>query len=245
MAERDDFYVGYLPAPRAHRRLLRIAIPGLLWLGAILSVIVVWQMRDPGGAVWEDARARTWEGAIRLIPYPALEVVEDGATTTYLLVEMGKFGAERAGAFENKRVRIDGYLLRRDGRRIIELDPADTAITALGDAPGAAAPRELGAVTIRGEIVDTKCFLGAMKPGDGKAHKACAELCVAGGIPPTLISIAPDGSRRYHLLIGPDGGPAGELVAGLLADPVEVRGMEMDRAGLRLLRLDGPGAIRR
>ena len=240
-----DLYVGYLPAPKSHKRLLRIVIPALLWFGAILSVIIVWQLRDPGDAVWEDARAQTWEGAIRLIPYPALEVREDGTTTTYLLVEVGKRGAERAGAFEGQRARVEGYLLRRDGRRIIELDPAESAIAALGAAAPAPPPLELGEVALRGEIVDTKCFLGAMKPGDGKAHKACAELCVAGGIPPSLISIGSDGARRYHLLVGPDGAPANDLVAGRLADAVEVRGVEIERAGVRLLRIEAAGAIRR
>jgi hypothetical protein len=244
---RDDFYVGYLPAPPSHRRLLRIVIPALLWLGAILSVLIVWQMRNPGDAVWEDARVQTWEGAIRLIPYPALEAPDagaDGGATTYLLVEMGKLGADRARAFEGQRARVEGYELRRDGRRIIELDPAESAITSLGTAPPPAPARDLGPITLRGEIVDTKCFLGAMKPGDGKAHKACAELCVAGGIPPTLVSIGTDGARQYHLLVGPDGGPANAVVAGRLAEPIEVRGTELQRSGLRMLRVDGAGALR-
>ena len=38
-------------------------------------------------------------------------------------------------------------------------------------------------VTLKGEIIDPKCYLGAMKPGGGKTHKACAMRCIAGGIP--------------------------------------------------------------
>ena len=47
---------------------------------------------------------------------------------------------------------------------------------------GSAASR----VTLRGEIVDSKCFLGVMVPGAGRTHKECASLCVRGGIPPAL-----------------------------------------------------------
>ena len=46
--------------------------------------------------------------------------------------------------------------------------------------------RAIGEVTLVGEVVDPKCWLGDMKPGDGKAHAACARLCMEGGIPPML-----------------------------------------------------------
>jgi hypothetical protein len=45
-----------------------------------------------------------------------------------------------------------------------------------------------GRVTLRGEIIDPKCYIGAMKPGGGKTHKACAQLCLSGGIPPMLVT---------------------------------------------------------
>jgi hypothetical protein len=247
MADREsDLYVGYLPLPRRHARLLRVLIPAALWAGAIISILVVQQMRDPGDAAWETGRVQSWGGAVRLVPYPVLEVVGDAGREMYLLVEIGKVGSdERMRGFEGQIVRIEGSLLRRDGRRIIEIDRSSGAAPVApvvggvgGPAPAAAPEVEIGRITLRGEIVDSKCFLGAMKPGDGKTHKACAELCVAGGIPPMLVSLAPDGRRQYHILVGPDGEPAHALVAGLLAEPVEVRGMEIQYGDLRLLRLE-------
>src|SRR5690349_19376703 len=63
-------------------------------------------------------------------------------------------------------------------------------------------------VSLRGEIVDSKCFLGAMRPGNGKTHKACAMLCIAGGVPPMFVTRDSAGREEYYLLAGPDGGPA-------------------------------------
>ena len=57
-------------------------------------------------------------------------------------------------------------------------------------------PTSLGVATLRGEIVDSKCYLGAMKPGDQKTHKACATLCIRGGIPPVLVERLPGGGTR-------------------------------------------------
>ena len=47
-------------------------------------------------------------------------------------------------------------------------------------------PRPLGSLQIEGEIVDIKCWLGRMKPGDGRTHRACGQFCIQGGIPPHM-----------------------------------------------------------
>lgn len=46
---------------------------------------------------------------------------------------------------------------------------------------------ELGETTLKGEIVDSKCYLGVMNPGNLKAHRACAINCIQGGVPPVLL----------------------------------------------------------
>jgi len=57
---------------------------------------------------------------------------------------------------------------------------------ALSDQSFVATQLSLGAATYRGEILDSKCWFGAMRPGHGKPHKSCASLCIRGGIPPAL-----------------------------------------------------------
>ncbi|MBZ0172938.1 MAG: hypothetical protein K8E66_11195, partial [Phycisphaerales bacterium] len=134
---------------------------------------------------------------------------EGGAVETFLLVEMGKFGARGrfAGAdLDGAAVSVRGRELRRDGRRMIELDPDHPGlgppVSMLGaDSPSvrAAMIDQAWPVVIRGEVVDSKCFLGAMKPGAGRGHKACATLCISGGVPPVLVS-REGGTAVYHLL---------------------------------------------
>ena len=58
-----------------------------------------------------------------------------------------------------------------------------------------------GPVTVSGEIVDSKCFLGVMVPGAGKTHKECASLCLRGGIPPAPVRA---GSSRAVVAAAPD-----------------------------------------
>src|SRR5262249_47707822 len=92
--------------------------------------------------------------------------------------------------------------------------------------------------TLRGEIIDPKCHSGAMKPGDGKAHKACAVLCLRGGIPPIFLD---DSGARYLLL--DEGGNAlhGESLDAILpfvGDRVEVRGSTSASGDLKFLQTD-------
>jgi hypothetical protein len=115
--------------------------------------------------------------------------------------------------------------------------------------PAANGPRRTEHTTLAGEIVDSKCYLGAMKPGDGKGHKACAVLCISGGIPPMLVSASGSESERtvsYYLLVGASGQPMNARVLPFVAEAVEVSGVVEDWEGLRMLRVDDePAALRR
>ena len=52
-------------------------------------------------------------------------------------------------------------------------------------------------VMLRGEIVDSKCYLGVMNPGEGTVHRDCAARCLSGGLPPMLVVRSP--ARREEL----------------------------------------------
>jgi hypothetical protein len=70
---------------------------------------------------------------------------------------------------------------------MIEIVP--NSIAAPPQSANIAAPptRDLGERILIGEIVDTKCFLGVMNPGEGKVPRECAALCLSGGIPRALL----------------------------------------------------------
>lgn len=243
--ESPPMYVGYLPAPRREKRFLRIAVPLVLWIGAVVSGLVAWRMQDPGDGAWDIGNEQTWEGVLRAEPYPLLEVAGSDTMEIVLLVEMGKVGPERAQAFDGQRVSVTGFELERDGRRIFELVPEDRAISPIAGqpVPGVPAPAALGSVTLRGEIMDSKCFLGAMKPGEGQGHRACAILCIRGGIPPMLVTRDASGNASYYLLVGEDGSGLAPEALERIGEPVEITGELMRRGDLMMLAI-GPRGVR-
>jgi len=245
----SPFYVGYLPVPSPLARFLRLAVPALGLLVVAVSIAVARSQSNPGSAVWSDAKAREFRGTLVVDPYPLLVVPassEATAPTVYLLVEMGKHGGRPdLRAISGKQVTVSGWLLQRDGRRMIELEPDEKAVRP--DAARSAAileRRHLGQVTLQGEIVDSKCYLGAMKPGEGKTHKACATLCIRGGMPPMLVTPSAVGGRGYFLLIDSSGAPLSSDFWPLISEPVQVTGKLESLGDLRILRV-APNQIHR
>jgi hypothetical protein len=182
-----DLYVGYLPTPPRLRRFLRIAIPALLWALLAAALLLGRSQPDPGDAVWDTGTPRTFRGTLFAAPYPTVLLDEpfEGARAC-LVVEQGKHGAQaRAAPLDGKH----GWTLRRDGRTLIELAFEPDALREDTAIPAAAPPaiEARARVTLSGEIVDSKCYLGAMKPGEGKTHKECATLCIRAG-PPAITS---------------------------------------------------------
>jgi hypothetical protein len=154
---------------------------------------------------------------------------------------------EKAAGLDGKPVDIGGFLLRAGDREMIQvggdvdLRPAADATALAGFAGPASEP--VGARTLRGEIVDSKCYLGAMRPGQGKTHKLCANLCLIGGIPPLFVVYRADGPPELLLLADADGGP---VTAALLDDTaryVELSGTVERRADLLVFRVD-PASLR-
>lgn len=233
-----DFYVGYLPVHPAARRALRFIVPITAWCLCLASLVWALSQRPAGTAVWDDAHVRTFTGRVVAKPYPML-ITAGPSPSVYLLVEAGKHGGQRAAAFDNQTVTISGWLLERDGRRIIELEPGTSAFRPESSSETAAPPlTSVGDFSGEGEIVDSKCFLGAMKPGDGKAHKDCAALCLRGGIPPMLVCHDRAGKLVYILLTSPTLEPLNDALWPIAADPVTVRGELVRLADLYLLKTD-------
>ncbi len=225
-SDQGPLYVGYLPLPRRHRVFIALLIPGAMLVLTALAGIIAAGQRDPGDAVWDAAEERVWTGSLIAEPYPML-IADDG--TVHLVVEMGKRGAHEREqiAAAPMRAEVRGFELRRGGRRIIELTPGADAITPRESNPVLPRRGEPRAVTLRGEIIDGKCFLGAMKPGDGKAHKACAILCLEGGLPPMIAVRAdptdPTPDEIALLLVDGSADLPGDVL-NLVAQPVEIRG---------------------
>jgi hypothetical protein len=94
-----------------------------------------------------------------------------------------------------------------------------------------------------GEVVDFKCYLGAMKPGSGVTHRGCAALCVQGGIPPALVVPNADGSETVYLLATEDGARANTLALPFVGGAAKVRGLVYEGpGGYEVIRI-APGGL--
>jgi sulfoxide reductase heme-binding subunit YedZ len=238
---RGDFYIGWSGVwpPALGRWLLgqAVILGGLaLLLGPLLAV----PQQTFGPSRFEFGRTRTLEGDLRLSPVPVLSVPRpDGGARSYLLVGQGKHGVpEELLALDGHRVRLDGTLAYRGDQTLLELSslpPAD-----LGPATHAPPPVPEGEVTLVGEIVDSKCFLGVMNPGNLKPHRACAVRCISGGIPPLLLVRDGQQTVRHVLLVGPGGEAIGQSLLDYVAEPVRISGRleRMDDLFVLRARLD-------
>jgi hypothetical protein len=161
---------------------------------------------------------------------------------TILLVGEGKVAARAAvSSLRNKHVRASGTPLHRGELTLLELNAPLESAGGGAELPDPAKPQSLR--EFRGEILDPKCFAGAMKPGDGKTHKACAALCLRGGIPPVFRS----GGQLYLLVdqdLNPFAAAALQRIIEHVGDDVTVVGGVTTIGHLKVLAIDA-GTIRR
>ena len=248
------FFVGYLPTPKALRPFLALAtLLGFgLALGAGLALATA--ERDPGlGRFAWDLRYQTLTGVLETRPAPVLRLPPDAENPegrAIMLVGQGKapIRADLA-ALDGKLVDAGGIFVMRGAVQMLQvggkvrLRPAEAptpAQAAYRPAPGV----DLGRHELRGEIVDSKCYLGAMRPGDGKAHLGCAHLCILGDIPPALVIRQPDGGAQILLLADAEGGDLVRQARQHLSYPVKVAGQVERRGDLLVLKV-AAGGIKR
>jgi hypothetical protein len=226
---RDEFYIGYepeMPALLAARiRATAIAIVALSVL--LATVFVTAQNRFEEGR-FDFGHPEMFEGQIVEHPFPALEVEDAGATRVYWLVGPGKHGAsELVRGLDGGRVRLSGTPITRDDDRMIEVVPDSVVTRAVADASRTPL-RTIGTTSLEGEIVDSKCYLGVMKPGRGPTHRDCAVRCLLGSIPPMLVTKEAGATRRIPLVVK-DSAALRETLPFLAARPVRVRGTLLER----------------
>ncbi|MEE8525273.1 MAG: hypothetical protein V3T72_15160 [Thermoanaerobaculia bacterium] len=244
----DDFYTGYLPeAPSGIAAHVRRVIAALMAVTVAVALILIFGQQGFSSAAYEWLVFRDFEGVVRETPYPMLEVGRPlssaGERSRLYLVAPGKLGvaAEVAG-LDGRRVRLQGSLLYRDDQTMIEVVPGSIEA---GDTATAASPEiALGTHTLSGRIVGSKCFLGIMKPGSTKPHRACATRCISGGIPPLLVVEDERGTAAHLLLVGTDGRAVNAEVLGMVDEPVEITGEVVRRDDLLVLYAD-PATYRR
>jgi hypothetical protein len=245
----DEFYIGWeaKAAPGIGKAVRRTVIV-LLALALIAPVVLAVSQRLIGASVFEWGTLKNFSGVLQTQPYPHLLVSRPGNVnakprfSTYHLVAPWKFGLDRdaIAPLDGKSVTLKGTLIYRGDQTMIETKP-EWILASTNDerrAQSNAPYQSLGKQTLVGEIVDSKCFLGVMNPGQLTPHRACAIRCISGGVPPVLLVRQKDGPAIYLLLVSAEGKPVNKQVLELVAEPIEITG-EVERQGeLLILRAD-------
>ncbi len=248
-AGRDDggeHYVGYAPRSSARQARFTLASASIIVAICLASVgLVAASQRELKDARFEFGVVREFAGVVEDAPYPLLRVPRPGGgASSYLLVAPGKHGADELVApFVGRGARLAGSLVHQGGRTMIEVVPGSLRAEEVR-LEGVGGREPLGRFVLRGEIVDSKCHLGVMNPGERRTHRACAKLCVRGGIPPLLWVEDGRGGLRRFLLVGERGEAVNAQVVDLVGDPVEIEG-EVERDGDMLVLRADPASYRR
>jgi hypothetical protein len=248
----QEFYVGYeTHAPKGIARYIRVISSILLAIAALAGVALIFSQNKFALSIFEFQQYKHFEGELRLKPYPLLMVSDQNKSsgeTQYLLTAAGKHGAfDEVAAYDGRRVRLEGSLIYRDGIQMIEIAPNSVQAVSLPDHLAAlptADEGSLGSFTLKGEIVDSKCYLGVMNPGHTKPHRECAVRCISGGVPPGFIAHDAQGNSVFLLLVTASGEPANKVVLDFIAEPVEISGEVLRNGSLLVFRADLQNIIR-
>ena len=246
----DDFFVGYINDwPGRLRQFLPVAAAVFVLCFAGVSLAIALTQNDPGpGRFRGDIKFQVMTGYLEEAPYPLLHVLPnkiypDGRTVT--LVGRGKRGAQgMAKGLNGQLVDVGGVIIRRGsidmlvarGKVGIRKSEADPAVTATAGPPPDSVP--LGKWRLSGEICDGKCYVGAMRPGRGIAHRACANFCIAGGSPPVFVSTDAVDGAEFFLLANKKGEPLSDALYDLVAVLISIEGEIERRGDLHVFKVD-------
>lgn len=242
ISDKGEMFIGWAPAPKVDRRFLLGALPLAFAATTGISYAIASEFDDPGAGSWNTGATHAVTGAWSTYPYPALRMLDEsvpGGVRTVLVVTAGKCTSVLGNTPDTARpVQASGVLIERKNRQMLEVPPLlnewleEDANISPQDMEVLRNPltEKLGSATYRGLIVDSKCFFGVMKPARGMTHKACASLCIRGGIPPSFWVRDGKGKESVMLMTDARGGPITKEVLPLVLEPVEATG-EVVRVG--------------
>jgi hypothetical protein len=238
MRKNNEFFVGYLKAPQSIVSFYKIVVPIFLLIAIAVGVWLSLNQQSAGKGVAELSNQSTMSGYLTLDPYPVLHHVGEEKRSVILVDRFKKSANDLLQPYANQWITVSGLPIDRGDWVMLQV-PADAEVQVVSNKMGLeVSDQYLGEVTFEGEIIDSKCFLGVMKPGGGKVHRACARLCLLGGVPPMLAVKNQQGERLGYLLMNEDGSSASIPLSDKVAVPVRLSGTLLQRGELQYVRLN-------
>lgn len=238
MKKREEFYVGYLDkAPKSIAKHLRWSVPIIILLMVAIGFILNTTQPDFSESSFEFGIYKEVTGVIYQEPYPMIKVYGKNGTSykSFLLTVFGKdnprsllkdYETQLGKPLENFTTTLKGSLIYYDGKTMMELDDGLASFIKSEKHTGNNKRKieALGQISLRGEILDTKCFFGVMKPAFGKSHRSCAVRCISGGIPPAIGVAGSEGYSEYVLITDENGKAINQDILSFVGKQVEVSG---------------------
>jgi hypothetical protein len=240
---KNEFYIGWMPkAPDSFRSFVKKYLLILLPIVAALATVIALSQKKFDTGNFEFGKLTEIKGIYFKNPVPNLKVINgkdiwgNYSYITVPLIGYGKHGVdgviaalekEQKKSLDKRQITLRGTLLYNDGKLLMQIDGNDKPLVNVNDAVISndllSNSEDLGIQTIKGEIVDPKCYFGVMKPGEGKPHRDCAIRCILGGIPPVMKVRNATGETNYYLMVGPNGEKLNEAVQDFVAEPTELQ----------------------
>lgn len=240
----SDFYIGYLGETSMEtRRFLKAIIVALFFFVSFAAVSLGIYQKKMDRGTFDFGSLRSYEGILYAAPIPMIHTKD----RTYLLVGDQKFGAQDwvkkwTDSAQNHPVKLWGTLIERSPIAMLEIDrhsePEILKTSFQKDVSVKVLPGEtLGEFDLEGELVDSKCYLGVMRPATGKVHKGCAIRCLSGGVPPGLLLRNPKVDASVLILLSSaDGMAPVQVQSEWAARTIRVHGILELKGGIPILR---------
>jgi hypothetical protein len=237
----DEFYIGWQNnAPTGYAKWTKRVIWVLFAIFILVGALMVMNQRGFIASTYEKNRFRILEGILITGPIPCLKILAgtDAQGVQHfervLLVGIGKKSAapmlhalkkQLKQPIAGKALRLKGKLIYFDGVLAFELGGQASLFQGYSKLKiTSTLPRLLGKTQLNGEILDPKCYLGVMRPGEGKPHRSCAIRCIAGGIPPFFKSSTKEDYHQYFFVLDKNGRPINREIAPYVADEIQICG---------------------
>lgn len=250
MKNEKEFYVGYFAkAPKGIYSFLkkRLLILGLLVI--LIAISFSMGQKQFVNSTFELGQLTEIEGTYYENPYPILQVESGNSSKSVLLLGFRKFGADQSieeiksqnhSDLIGRQLKVKGTLVYYNGKSLFQLENnlEGTYEVSNNNSEFKISVLPLGNVSLKGEIIDPKCYFGVMKPGEGKIHRSCAVRCLSGGIPPVFVTTNQNGENNYYLLTNEKGERIRKVLLPFVGKPVAIEGKLVNQEDWMSIRLD-------
>ncbi|MEO1018600.1 MAG: hypothetical protein AAFY56_13040, partial [Pseudomonadota bacterium] len=212
-------------------------------VGAGAALIAAERKLGDASIRWDLGR-QEFVGRLDASPFPvvlveASEDYPDGRPL--MLIGSGKFGVDDwAEPLDGQMVNASGILVTHNGYEMLVIGQQQNLTAADSGSEIVPEPvvEDLGTITLKGEITDGKCEMGAMRPGNGKTHKGCANLCLIGKTPSLFLLQGEGDDIALLMTTGPDGEEMNDAWLDWTGLYVEASGKLTRKGGLVYFAID-------